>query len=92
MGKRKSPETEIRSGVGDSSQHELDCLNQLVNNNVCGCTMTIFLLRLVLEQYHGEKKFKLLFFMMIIFVLFINNFVSVFGCCCCLNILKRDLL
>jgi hypothetical protein len=90
MGKRKSPETEIRSGVGDSSQHELDGLNQLVNNNVCGRAMTIFLLRLVLKQCLCGVRINELFFMMIIFVLFI--FVSVFGCCCCLNILKRDLL
>ena len=78
MGKRKSPETEIRSGVGDSSQHELDSLNQLVNNDVCGRTVAIFLLRLVLEQCLCGVRINKLFFVVIIFVL-INNFVSVFG-------------
>lgn len=54
--------------------------------------MAIFLLRLILKQCLCRVRINKLFFMMIVFVLFINIFVSLFGCCCCLNILKRDLL
>ena len=48
VSKRKSPETEVRSCVGDGTQHKLDCLYQLVNNDVSRFTMTIILLRLIL--------------------------------------------
>ena len=93
MGERESPETEIRSGIGDGSQHKLDCLYQLVNNDVCRFTMTIFLLRLILKQCLCRVRINKLFFMMISFVLFINIFVSVLFCSLLslFNILKGDL-
>lgn len=72
----EGPETKVRGGIGDSSQHELDSLNKLVDNNVHFCgTVTIIILRLVPQQSLSRVRVnKLLLVMMIMsMVLFINR-------------------
>jgi hypothetical protein len=34
MCERKGPKSEIGSSIGDSTENELDCFNQLVNNKI----------------------------------------------------------
>ena len=38
MGKRQSPETKVRSCVRNSTKHEFNSFNKLVNEDVCKCS------------------------------------------------------